>query len=201
MRTQRRALSRRAGLTALEIAITMGIFALAGVALHTVVRVMNSSYTSGIRRIALDTEGGRAMVELIETLRMAERSSLSAVPAPPFSATVITFRRTDRIRDAMTEWVDPERILYDPVAREVRWIEHPGLANEQVVHRCSGVSPLLEGEVANGLDDNGNGLIDEPGFCMELQGNVLTARFTLEGTDAEGRLTQRTWTRSIECRN
>jgi len=193
--------SGRRGMTLIEVMISVSIMALVGVSLQTVVSVISNSYTSGIRRMALDTKGGRSMVELIETLRMAERSSLSALPAPPFSATVVTFRRTDRIQDGVTEWIDPERILYDPVAGEVRWIEHPGLADELVTLRCRGVAPLLEGEIANGLDDNGNGLRDEPGFCLVLEGDVLTARLTLQGTDAKGRVTQRSWTRSIECRN
>lgn len=193
----------RSGFTLIEVMVAVGIFALLGASLSGVVRTMSNSYRSNLRRMSLDTDGGRMMVELIRSLRMAQRSSLSAVPAPPFSATGLTFRRTDRFVEgaSATEWIDPERIVYDPVTGEVSWIEFAGLPTERVAHRCRGVAPLLEGEIANGLDDNGNGLIDEPGFCVELQGDVLTARFTLQGIDSDGRTTQRTWIRSVECRN
>ncbi|MFT5052545.1 MAG: prepilin-type N-terminal cleavage/methylation domain-containing protein [Chlamydiales bacterium] len=201
MRDPSKPRASRSGMTLVEIMISVTILSLVGMSLQTIVNVLGNSYTSGIRRIALDTSGARTMLELIGALRMSERSSLSALPAAPFSATSVTFRRTDRVVDGLTEWIDPERIVYDPAIGEVHWIEYPGLPEELVTHRCRGIAPMLEGEIANGVDDNGNGLIDEPGFCLDLEDDVLTARFTLQGTDAQGRLTQRTWTRSIECRN
>ena len=45
---------------------------------------------------------------------------------------------------------------------------------------CHDVRELLAGETANGLDDNGNGLIDEPGFLTIRNGDLLELSLSLE---------------------
>lgn len=52
--------------------------------------------------------------------------------------------------------------------------------NERRIVLCSGVRELLEGEVANGVDDNGNLLVDEAGFNVHRIGDVLYLRLTIE---------------------
>lgn len=66
---------------------------------------------------------------------------------------------------------------------------------------CRGVRELLAGEDANNLDDNGNGLIDEPGLCFEVLGEVVTIRMTLDAFDREGRILTKTVDSSIWVRN
>jgi type II secretory pathway pseudopilin PulG len=48
------------------------------------------------------------------------------------------------------------------------------------------VAGYLDGETNNSIDDNGNGLIDERGFCLELDGRRLTVRLTLQALDEDG---------------
>ncbi|MEW6071147.1 MAG: hypothetical protein AB1726_00950 [Planctomycetota bacterium] len=64
-----------------------------------------------------------------------------------------------------------------------------------------GVRELLAGEMPNGVDDNGNGLIDEAGFCANLREDALDLRLTPECTDAEGRPILRTMETSVLLRN
>ncbi|MCP3914576.1 MAG: hypothetical protein GY711_03345 [bacterium] len=47
------------------------------------------------------------------------------------------------------------------------------------------VAPFLEGEVPNGMDDNGNGLIDEKGFSFVRDRRAMTVRLTLEEGDLQ----------------
>jgi hypothetical protein len=63
------------------------------------------------------------------------------------------------------------------------------------------VRELLEGEEENGIDDNGNGLVDERGFCVERFGETLVVRLTLQRADAEGHLLTRTAVTSTRVRN
>jgi hypothetical protein len=63
------------------------------------------------------------------------------------------------------------------------------------------VRELLAGELDNGMDDNGNGLVDEPGFFLRRQGATLSAQMTLERVDREGRPIVRTSRSSTKLRN
>jgi hypothetical protein len=64
-----------------------------------------------------------------------------------------------------------------------------------------GVAELLEGEVLNADDDNGNLMDDETGFCLQRIGSVLTIRLTLEDKAEDGTVTRRTMETSIRMRN
>ena len=83
----------------------------------------------------------------------------------------------------------------------VVWTENEGVPGERRVIVCRGVRELLEGEIANGLDDNGNGLIDEPGFCVQVTGEVVTLRLTLDALDSDNRVLTKTVESSIWIRN
>ena len=177
------------------------ILGIASVSLLTVTKAVTGSYRVSVERLNIGAIGSQAMANFVDAMRLAKTSSLSPVPASPFFAQTVSFERSERTLNGGTVWHDPETILYDPVLGEVRWIENAGTANANITFRCNGVAPLLQGETANGLDDNGNGLIDEPGFCLTIAGGVLTASLTLQRNAPEGGVTMRTWTRSIQCRN
>ena len=53
-------------------------------------------------------------------------------------------------------------------------------ANPTVVVLCKNVAEYLEGELANGGDDNGNGLSDERGFTVVQNGGLLSLHLTVE---------------------
>ncbi len=59
----------------------------------------------------------------------------------------------------------------------------------------------LEGEIDNGADDNGNGLIDEGGLSFSLAGKTLTIRLTIQGIHPKGQLISRTLETSLTLRN
>jgi hypothetical protein len=78
---------------------------------------------------------------------------------------------------------------------------NPGSADETSVVLVNWVRELLEGELPNGLDDNGNGLIDESGLSFEIDGDTITIRLTLERFDAEGTLITRTVETAVTLKN
>jgi hypothetical protein len=65
------------------------------------------------------------------------------------------------------------------------------------------VRELLEGELPNGLDDNGNGLVDEPGFCVtyDVLTGVVTLRLTVERSAPESLTVVRTTETATRLRN
>jgi hypothetical protein len=65
------------------------------------------------------------------------------------------------------------------------------------------VSDLLEGEIENDADDNGNGLVDERGLSFEIDdtGNVLTIRLTCERLDEGRRPLRKTVETAVRLRN
>ena len=82
----------------------------------------------------------------------------------------------------------------------VRRVDFGG-AGERSETIARGVPELLAGETANGLDDNGNGLVDEPGFVVVFDGSVVTVRLTVVHRQRGGRLLQRTVESSVTPRN
>jgi len=76
-----------------------------------------------------------------------------------------------------------------------------GAADEIRTVLATGVSELLEGELSNGADDNGNLMNDERGFCLELDGDALTIRLSLEYVNLGGRRIVRTQQDTILLRN
>ncbi|MEQ1892117.1 MAG: hypothetical protein ABL998_06210 [Planctomycetota bacterium] len=60
---------------------------------------------------------------------------------------------------------------------------------------------LAEGELDDGDDDNGNGLVDEEGLSFERTGGRLVIRLSLESLDSNGNSLVRTVQTSVRLRN
>lgn len=78
-----------------------------------------------------------------------------------------------------------------------------GAASELEVTLCANVTERLEGEggLPDGEDDNGNGLVDEAGFDIARNGDVLTIRLSVAGTDFRGQTMVRTAETAVRLRN
>jgi len=78
-----------------------------------------------------------------------------------------------------------------------------GAASELEVTLCANVTERLEGEdgLPDGEDDNGNGLVDEAGFDIARNGDVLTVRLSVAGTDFRGQTMVRTAETAVRLRN
>jgi len=94
---------------------------------------------------------------------------------------------------------DDSDVLVDE--RRLVLTRHSNTVNAQSVVLCSGIPRYLEGEVPNGLDDNGNGLLDEPGFTVSRVGDLLTIRLTVQVPLGGGRVDTTTVQTSITLRN
>lgn len=105
------------------------------------------------------------------------------------------------VEDGEIVWSDPEQIRLGVGNSSVEWVENPGAAEERKAVWTSLVSPLLQGEEVNGVDDNGNGLIDEDGLSFVLEGNRVVIRLTLRRPEVDGRIVEQTVESIVSCRN
>lgn len=112
----------------------------------------------------------------------------------------ITYSFSLGLEDGEVVWSDPEEIRLG-VGNAVEWRENPGAAEERRAVWTTLVSPLLEGEIVNGVDDNGNGLIDEDGLSFVLEGQRIRIRLTLRRPEVDGRTVQQSVESVVYCRN
>jgi prepilin-type N-terminal cleavage/methylation domain-containing protein len=84
---------------------------------------------------------------------------------------------------------------------QVVQVENEGLPDERRTVLARGVAELYEGEIANNLDDNGNGLKDERGLSFSATGDVVSVRLTCQRRDEAGRLLTKTAETAVRLRN
>ena len=177
-----------------------------------------------IRRHGADDEAVHVQ-HAHEADRVALRVVTYAAPAnlepslsAPLSSSWLTFQVVVGMEDGVPVFGPPVRLEFeldpdetddgldndgDGVADEGRavLVRNAGLPGEVRVVLSHWVRELLQGEEANGIDDNGNGLIDEPGLSFDVEGGSLNVRLSLERPDPDGRLITRTLATSVLFRN
>jgi len=191
----------RSAFTIVELAVTAALLSISLWILGGIFTSANGAVRTGTDRMEIETNGSRTMRRIVDALRAADVGSIAALPSPPFSADTIDFQVVGIYRDQDVIVSGPRRIDIDPDLRSVRWSENPGLGSTLTTYWSSGVTDLLEGELLNGLDDNGNGLIDEAGLCFTREDALVTVRLTLQEDQGDGTPMTRTWTTRVSCRN
>jgi len=207
-------------MTLVEVVMAMTLFVAFSSSVFLAIDMSSASYRTETVTARLDSLAREAMDDLSERLRGSDFDSITPAPPPaPVSAPSIDFQRARGFVAGGPSWGPTERLAFeyepadpddgvdndgDGLIDEGRlvWFENPELAGERRTILCSHVSEALEGEVrGNGLDDNGNGLIDERGFCLEFVGSHVVARITLEERDHAGRLIRHSSSRIVKPRN
>jgi prepilin-type N-terminal cleavage/methylation domain-containing protein len=218
MLTRRRKTGTRSGMTLLEISIALAIFTAFATSAFLSVSASTHSYRVEGVSARLDRRARDAVKQVCARLRLADADSVAAVTAPASLSTLDFECGIGWVNNAPAFGL-PERIAFeqdpndaddgadndgDGLVDEGRlvWIEAVGTASERRTVLTTDVSEMLEGEIdANGTDDNGNDLIDEPGFCLEFVGSHVVVRLTLEELDHLGNRIRRSATRSVTARN
>jgi len=199
-----RARVRRAGLTLVEVAVATallaGIFLALGLSLDSAFDAQEMAEAEA----ELDQQAHRALGQIVRELADAGAASLGA-PTGAFGSTTLAFRRPAAYDSGtdVTTWSTETRIGWRREAGElddgadndgdglvdegeVFWTYDFDQATERTVTKVRGVPELAEGEDANLLDDNGNGIVDEAGLDFEWDGAVLTVRLTLARVGPNG---------------
>ncbi len=197
----RRTTLRSAGFTMVEIAIAL---VLLGLVLANVFMVLYGTTRSyGQKNAVFETEAQvrRTLDRTALALIGANRSTVYTVLPAPFSTSEIHFETNLGVQGGALTWSQPQTIALELGDRnKVVWSEGDVAGNRRVVW-SEYARHFLAGEVLNGVDDNGNGLIDEKGLSFDLDGNSIVIRLSLEREDKDGKPITRTMEARVTCRN
>jgi hypothetical protein len=189
--------SRESGYTLLELAIAATILTIALGSLTLLSGRSAGALSAGTSQSELDSHARRALTRIGEELLPSGMSVITPATLDQGAAEV-NYRRSGGPVSGRNSWVEPRRFAF---AYEV-------------------------GELDDGLDNNGNGLIDEGvvtwtidaglatehtlilchgvrerGFAIQRVGNVLRLGLTLERLDAEGHPIVRSLETTVQPRN
>ena len=191
---------RNGGFTLLE---TLLAFTLFGIIAYRVAVVMSDAVGAS-NQVSTDTfvddHAQKVLRQIAVAIMSSDRQSLDPATPSPLGTDDIQYRVQLGIEDGVVIWSDPEEIALADAEEQVYWSQNPETADETRVVWTNLVSPFLEGEIPNGMDDNGNGLIDEKGLSFTVDRNAITIRLTLDRVVA-GRVITKTVETTVTCRN
>jgi hypothetical protein len=192
----------RRGLSLVEVLIALGLMGLVLGNVYMVIGKGTKSYGVQTGDSVADAHARRTLDRVALAVVGASRSSIYDAMEAPFSGSEINYQTCLGVEDGVVVWSAPQRIaLTNDTGRQVTWFEQPGLANERRVAWSNWVTQLFEGEVANGLDDNRNGLKDEKGLSFDLDGDSVIIRLTIEKPGVDGEPIVKTLQTRVTCRN
>jgi len=192
---------QRAGLTLLELMLVLVLLAIVSVKAFSAVHVVNESLSQETREIALEDQARRVLRRIAYEIMGANRGSLIPVASAPMSSDDMLYQVNLGIQNGAVIWSDPEEVALEEDRGKVYWSENPDTEAERRVVWTSLVAPYLEGEIPNGMDDNGNGLIDERGLSFVIDRDSVTVRLTLERMLEGGESVIQTVQTTVTCRN
>lgn len=152
---------RRTGSTLLELAVAAGLLTMVLGAIALVGSASDKAYRTGTTASQLEAQASLTMERIVAELRMAGRATISPDPAPGVGSERIDYLRAESFALGAVQWSPLRRLAFE---YEV-------------------------GELDNGLDDNGNGLVDE---------GLVVLTEDLGGPDERRRVLTR-WVRETEA--
>jgi hypothetical protein len=190
----------RAGLSTLEVVVGVALMAVVGAKILLVTSAASSASSEELTNIVLEDQARMTLDRIAYAVMGSDRDSLVPDAETPAHSSQIRYRVSLGVQGGVVVWDDPERIELDEDDGRLRWTKDPGGLDQRVVVWSDAVRDLLEGELPNGVDDNGNGLIDESGLTFEIDHNTVTVTLTLERPGRGGRMLQSTVTTTVTCR-
>ena len=192
--------SERAGWTFVEVAmaVTMVVLVMGKAAL-----VMQSALGLASDQTATmhQEDQARRVIDRIALAIMGSDRDTLLPQVEDVHSTSIRYNCSLGLENGVVVWGEPEEVRLNDDGDSVEWRENPGTIDERQVVWTSLVSPLLEGETVNGVDDNGNGLIDEDGLSFVVEGERVIVRLTIQRREVDGRTVQQTVESIVACRN
>jgi hypothetical protein len=217
----------RAGFSLTELVVAASLVGLVLAVPAMLLDASNRAYSTSANAGAVDLATRRALDDIAALLQnsgvgglespakdppplppliLAPLSSVNFQPCIGFGADGPAWGPLQRITlalepgEAMNGLDDDSDGLIDE--QQVLWIENVGMPGSRTHVLAHRVAPMLAGEVAgNGLDDNGNGVQNEPGLSMWFDGERVTIALTVMRLDAYDVRLDRTVERVIALRN
>ena len=189
----------RAGVTLLEVVFAVAILVTLLAGIVRMLRAGSRAFEVTSVNTHVDDQVVEVLDKITRRLRASKLATMAPVQSPPFSSNRIDFQRSTDFAGGAAVWSPTERILLQN--GQVLWIQNLGLVDQTTTVWASNVPTLLEGEQANGKDDNGNGLVDESGLCFTFDGASLLVRLTLRVRSSTGTMLTHTGQERVFFRN
>jgi len=191
----------RAGFTVIEAMIALVIVGLVLTKLTLVVDQARRAHEEESVCMALDDQALELIDRISYALYGSDPQRITPFMQTPLPASEIHFQVTLGVENGEAVWGEPEVIGLSEQGDSVYWGQNVGEADERMVVWANTVSELLQDEVLNGVDDNGNDLADELGLSFVMDGKSITIRLTLERSKDDEKTVQVTRETTITCRN
>lgn len=192
--------SERSGFTLIEVCIALALMAILFVKLTLIVDEASKTHRRETVSMALEDRALLVLDRISYAVIGTDPDELFPDPAAPFFSDRIEYRVSLGVEDGEVVWSDPEVIGLAEDPSQLYWARNEGGPSEQIVVWCRTVAPWFANEIANGIDDNNNGLTDETGLSFVLEGNSVTIRLTLQRLTKEGPI-RHTRETVVMCRN
>jgi hypothetical protein len=191
----------RAGYTLVEIILAIGLLTILSLNVIWVTRAVSRSSGNGTSNAILEDQAQSVLRRVALAIMRSNRDTLLGALESPLSSDELRYQVQIGVQDGEIVWDDPEMVGFEDEQGQVFWSQNPDTAEEMRIVWSNYVAPLLEGEEMNGVDDNGNGLVDEKGLNFVIDRNAVTVRLTMERTNSEGETLTHSVETTVTCRN
>lgn len=209
---------RSAGFTSIEVVIATMLGGLLLLGVYSVLDSATDSTTTDMIAADLERSALKALAQVAEEMSLSGEAAIFPRLAPPLSAAGVFCQRATGYSGGAVQWGPTRLIAFDydvddpndgldndgdgRIDEGILVLRiNPGAPGEHRVLLARHVAEFLAGEIENGLDDNGNGLVDERGFAITTQSGIHTIRLTLERGTPAGHVISRTFETSVYPRN
>lgn len=211
-------LSGSRGFTLVESLIAVTLLAVLFLAVAQTSSKASDAFDEGSVEHTLSTGTHRCLERVTQAIEFADGSILGGLGVLDLGDDEVAFRVPRDWAGTEVDWSEPIRILLelergelndgldndgDELIDELQVVQivDEGTPTERRIVLATGVPELFDGETANNLDDNGNGLRDERGLSFSAAGSVVTVRLTCQRRDEAGRLLTKTAETAVRLRN
>jgi len=202
----------------LELMISLGILSVAVAITLTVVQAAMKGFDSNVANTRVNSELTRGLNRVARALTPAGLAPLAPALEAPFSSDDVTFQEVVAWNAGAPVWSGDVALRFEYENGEldngldddgdgfvdegqVALIRDQGGPDQQRSVLVKSVREFLEGETPGGGDENGNGLVDERGFCLEVQGESLVIRLSVQRSDPQVGVILRTMQTTVHLRN
>jgi prepilin-type N-terminal cleavage/methylation domain-containing protein len=194
-------LRQRRGFTLVEMVIVMALATILTVKIAMLLQMQQKEQKRTEATIAMEENARRVMEQIGYAIMGADDEKLDPDAPFPLFSSELTYEASLGVVDGEIVWDDPEWVGLTTTPGQLAWKERPDEPDERRVVWTNAVRPFLAGELMNGVDDNGNGLIDEKGLAFCCDGSKVIIRMTLERKDSHGLPLTTTLQETVTCRN
>lgn len=194
--------TKTSGFTLIEMAVACVLLVVVVGNVYTMLRQSSKSLGSQNATFDVETQARRTMDRIANAIIGATEQDLQIPVAQPGSTSFLCYKESLGMQGGAMAKSALQKIAYTNLeGGEVAWFENPGDPNEKRIIFSRNVPPLLQKEISNGVDDNGNGIVDETGLAFVKEGKSITIWLTIRRTFPNGETIEKQLNETVTCRN